>query len=315
MKELLETVVKDCGYAWRQGQVATYIPELAKARADATGIAVYDLSSGLSGAGDTDFTFTMQSVSKVVSLALALSECGEEKVFSSVGMDPLADPFNSIMRLEMDAPHRPHNPLINSGAIVVLSLLPWKKSSERIAAVSHMAARMTGRKAVAVAVNEAVYLSEKGTSDRNRALAWFLKSVGNLEGDIEDILDAYFRQCSLEVTCEDLAVLGGTLAADGRNPVTGERVVSPRVAQVVRTIMATCGMYDAAGDWMSTVGIPAKSGVSGAMLGVVPGALGLATWSPRLDSYGNSIRGVEVFRRLSDRWDLHVLRHREPLSR
>ena len=306
MKELLETVVKDCGYAWRQGQVATYIPELAKARADATGIAVYDLSSGLSGAGDTDFTFTMQSVSKVVSLALALSECGEEKVFSSVGMDPLADPFNSIMRLEMDAPHRPHNPLINSGAIVVLSLLPWKKSSERIAAVSHMAARMTGRKAVAVAVNEAVYLSEKGTSDRNRALAWFLKSVGNLEGDIEDILDAYFRQCSLEVTCEDLAVLGGTLAADGRNPVTGERVVSPRVAQVVRTIMATCGMYDGSGEFAVSVGIPAKSGVGGGIAAAVPGRMGIGTCGPALDRKGNSVAGLAMLRRLSEELKLRI---------
>ncbi len=306
MKELLETVVKDCGYAWRQGQVATYIPELAKARADATGIAVYDLSSGLSGAGDTDFTFTMQSVSKVVSLALALSECGEEKVFSSVGMDPLADPFNSIMRLEMDAPHRPHNPLINSGAIVVLSLLPWKKSSERIAAVSHMAARMTGRKAVAVAVNEAVYLSEKGTSDRNRALAWFLKSVGNLEGDIEDILDAYFRQCSLEVTCEDLAVLGGTLAADGRNPVTGERVVSPRVAQVVRTIMATCGMYDGSGEFAVSVGIPAKSGVGGGITAAVPGRMGIGTCGPALDRKGNSVAGLAMLRRLSEELKLRI---------
>ena len=306
MKELLETVVKDCGYTWRQGQVATYIPELAKARADATGIAVYDLSSGLSGAGDTDFTFTMQSVSKVVSLALALSECGEEKVFSSVGMDPLADPFNSIMRLEMDAPHRPHNPLINSGAIVVLSLLPWKKSSERIAAVSHMAARMTGRKAVAVAVNEAVYLSEKGTSDRNRALAWFLKSVGNLEGDIEDILDAYFRQCSLEVTCEDLAVLGGTLAADGRNPVTGERVVSPRVAQVVRTIMATCGMYDGSGEFAVSVGIPAKSGVGGGITAAVPGRMGIGTCGPALDRKGNSVAGLAMLRRLSEELKLRI---------
>ena len=304
MKELLETVVKDCGYAWRQGQVATYIPELAKARADATGIAVCDLSSGLSGAGDTDFTFTMQSVSKVVSLALALSECGEEKVFSAVGMDPLADPFNSIMRLEMDAPHRPHNPLINSGAIVVLSLLPWRESRERMTAVSDMAARMTGRKAVAV--NEAVYLSEKGTSDRNRALAWFLKSVGNLEGDIEDILDAYFRQCSLEVTCEDLAVLGATLAADGTNPVTGERVMSPMVARVVRTIMATCGMYDGSGEFAVSVGIPAKSGVGGGIAAAVPGRMGIGTCGPALDRKGNSVAGLAMLRRLSEELKLRI---------
>jgi glutaminase len=261
---------------------------------DATGIAVCDLSSGLSGAGGTDFTFTMQSVSKVVSLARALSECGEEKVFSAVGMDPLADPFNSIMRLEMDAPHRPHNPLINSGALVVLSLLPWRESRERMTAVSDMAARMTGRKAVAV--NEAVYLSEKGTSDRNRALAWFLKSVGNLEGDIEDILDAYFRQCSLEVT----------LAADGTNPVTGERVVSPEVARVVRTIMATCGMYDGSGEFAVSVGIPAKSGVGGGIAAAVPGRMGIGTCGPALDRKGNSVAGLAMLRRLSEELKLRI---------
>ncbi len=158
-----------------------------------------------------------------------------------------------------------------------------------MAAVSDMAARMTGRKAVAV--NEAVYLSEKGTSDRNRALAWFLKSVGNLEGDIEDILDAYFRQCSLEVTCGDLAVLGATLAADGTNPVTGERVVSPRVAQVVRTIMATCGMYNGSGEFAVTVGIPAKSGVGGGIAAAVPGGWASAPAVPPWTGKGTPWRG------------------------
>lgn len=304
MQEILDRIVSECRDAWKTGHPATYIPELAKARSDAVGAAVFDLSSGLISAGDADYLFTMQSVSKVVSLSLALSVCGEEKVFSHVGMDPLADAFNSIIRLEMDAPHRPHNPLINSGAIVVLSLLPWTKSAERIQAVTEMAAKMTGN--ASISMNASVYFSEKGTADRNRALAWFLKSVGNLEGDVEDLLDAYFQQCSLEVNCRDLAVLGATLAADGRNPLTEEQVVPPRVARVVRTIMATCGMYNGSGEFAVAVGIPAKSGVGGGIAAAVPGRMGVGTCGPSLDEKGNSVAGLEILKRLSDELRLRV---------
>ncbi len=304
MQELLDAVAAEFRDIWRNGRVATYIPELARARPDAVGLAVCDPGSGLYMAGDWDYPFTMQSVSKIVSLALALTVCGEDTVFSSVGMDPLADPFNSIMRLEMDAPHRPHNPLINSGAIVVLSLLPWTKSSERFTAVSDLAARMAGKPSVGM--NSAVYISEKETSDRNRALAWFLKSVGNLHGDIEDILDAYFRQCSLETTCADLAVIGATLAADGRNPVTGEQVLTPRVARVVRTIMATCGMYDGSGEFAVSVGIPAKSGVGGGIAAAVPGMMGIGTCGPALDSRGNSVAGLAMMKKLSEELNLRI---------
>lgn len=304
MKELLESLLRENKDAWRQGQVATYIPELAKARPDAVGISVFDLPSGLVGAGDRDYVFTMQSVSKVVSLALALTVCGESVVFSAVGMDPLADSFNSIMRLEMDAPHRPHNPLINSGAIAVLSLLPWREAEERVSAVSSMAAKMMGK--AHVPVNRAVYLSEKETGDRNRALAWFLKGVGNLKGDVEDILDSYFQQCSFEVTCSDLAVLGATLAADGKNPLTGEQVVTAPVARVVRTIMATCGMYNGSGEFAVAAGIPAKSGVGGGIMAAVPGRMGIGTCGPALDKKGNSLAGLALMKALSAELSLRI---------
>jgi glutaminase len=304
MKELLEAIVNECKDVWKQGRVATYIPELAKGRADAAGLAVFNLSSGPASAGDTKSPFTMQSVSKVVSLALALTVLGEEKVFSAVGMAALADPFNSIMRLESDAPHRPHNPLINSGAIVVLSLLPWRDGAEKLEAVRDMAARLMGKKSVEI--DTAVYLSEKQTGDRNRALAWFLKSVGNLEGDVEEILDVYFRQCSLTADCEDLAVLGATLAADGRNPLTGEQAAAPGVARVVRTIMATCGMYDGSGEFAVSVGIPAKSGVGGGISAAVPGKLGIGSWGPSLDKRGNSVAGLAMLKRLSEELNLRI---------
>ena len=304
MNTLLETIVKECGDVWKQGRVATYIPELGKGRAEASGLAVFDLASGPASAGDTKSPFTMQSVSKVVSLALALDTLGEEKVFSAVGMAALADPFNSIMRLESDAPHRPHNPLINSGAIAVLSLLPWTDGDEKFKAVHNMAARLMGKPGVEI--DAAVYLSEKETGNRNRALAWFLKSVGNLEGDVEEILDVYFRQCSLLTDCSDLAVLGATLAADGRNPLTGERVLSLKTAQIVRTIMATCGMYDGSGEFAVSVGIPAKSGVGGGISATAPGKMGIGAWGPALDKRGNSAAGLAMLKRLSEELNLRI---------
>ncbi|NLA91509.1 MAG: glutaminase A, partial [Synergistaceae bacterium] len=240
----------------------------------------------------------------VVSLALALDTLGEEKVFSAVGMAALADPFNSIMRLEMDAPHRPHNPLINSGAIMVLSLLPWREGAEKFKAVQEMAARLMGKKSAEI--DTAVYLSEKETGNRNRALAWFLKSVGNLEGDVEEILDVYFRQCSLTANCEDLAVLGATLAADGKNPLTGEQAAPPGVARIVRTIMATCGMYDGSGEFAVSVGIPAKSGVGGGIAAAVPGRMGVGAWGPSLDKRGNSVAGLAMMKQLSEELGLRI---------
>ena len=303
MRELLERIVKDCGETWREGTVATYIPELAKARPDAAGLSACDLSSGLFSAGDHSYAFTMQSVSKIVSLALALSTRGGDAVFSRVGMAPLADPFNSIMRLEMDTAHRPHNPLINSGAITVLSLLPWKDSSGRSAAVKDLASRMTGNPEIAV--NEAVFASERATAARNRALAWFLRSVGTLDGDVEDILESYFCQCSLIATSDDLAVLGATLASGGRNPITGERVLAPEVAATMRTIMATCGMYDGSGEFAVLAGIPAKSGVGGGIAASVRGRMGIGTCGPS-DGRGNSVAGVCMLSRFSRELDLRI---------
>ncbi len=248
----------------------------------------------------------MQSVSKIVSLALALTVCGEDAVFSSVGMDSPADPFNSIMRLEMDVLGiGPTTPSSIPVPLWCSPLLLRTESSERVTAVSDLAARMAGKP---LGVHEpAVYISEKETSDRNRApVAWFLKSVGNLHGDIEDILDAYFRQCSLETNCADLAVMGATLAADGRNPITEEQVLTPRVARVVRTIMATCGMYDGSGEFAVSAGIPAKSGVGGGIAAAVPGMMGIGTCGPALDSRGNSVAGLAMMKKLSEVLNLRI---------
>lgn len=184
------------------------------------GLAVTDMEGQTTAIGDKK-PCSMQSVMKVATLALALQECGENAIFSSVGVNAIADPFNSIMRLEMDAPHRPHNPMINSGAIVVVLLLPHEGVSGKINAITDMVHRLTANDAIGMI--HRVYRSEKFTRDRNRALTYFLRSVGSFKGDIEDVLDVYFRMCSLGATTRDLSVMGATLAADGRNPVSGER--------------------------------------------------------------------------------------------
>ncbi|MGC9373349.1 MAG: glutaminase A, partial [Thermovirgaceae bacterium] len=274
MDDMLTAIVDAARPRFTEGKVATYIPELGKARADALGLAVVTVEGKEHHAGDRDYPFSIQSISKLVSLALALTELGEECVFSHVGVDPTPDPFNSIMRLEMDRVHRPYNPLVNAGAIAVISLLPYKESESRTAAVLDLARRLTANGTLAV--NESIYRSEKTTSDRNRALAYFMKSTAILKGDVEDVLDSYFRQCSIEATVGDLAVMGATLASGGINPVSGERVLSTRVCQVIRALMATCGMYDGSGEFAIRVGIPAKSGVGGGIVAVVPRRMGIA---------------------------------------
>ena len=299
----LKAIVEEVRPEALLGRVATYIPELGKQSPELLGVAQVSMQGDLWAAGDADVPFTMQSISKVVSLGLALTELGEERVFARVGVDPTADPFNSIMRLEMVAPHRPQNPLINAGAIVTLSLLPYASSEERFLAVRALTRRLTGRPDLDA--DEAVYLSEKQTSDRNRALAYFLRSVGALEGDIEDLLDSYFRQCGLRVTARDLAVLGVTLASGGVNPFTGERVLAPRVCRILRALMATCGLYDGSGEFAIKVGIPSKSGVGGGILSAVEGRMGIGVFNPSLDQKGNSVGGMRLLEDLSKNLGLH----------
>lgn len=305
MEEMLAAMVENARSRHSEGKVATYIPELGKARAEALAVAITTVEGETYDGGDRDYPFSIQSISKLVSLALALTERGEEAIFSRVGVDPTPDPFNSIMRLEMDRINRPYNPLVNAGAIAVISYLPYEESRSRTAAVLDLARRLTANENLAV--NEAIYRSEKRTSDRNRALAYFMRSTAILEGDVEDVLDSYFRQCSIEATVRDLAVMGATLASGGINPVSGERVLSSRVCRVVRALMATCGMYDGSGEFAIRVGIPAKSGVGGGILAVVPRRMAVAVCGPALDGKGNSICGMQVLEELSRELRLRVL--------
>lgn len=290
------------------GEPADYLRDVQGPDINAFAAALCTTQGEVTGVGNHDRLLALQSVSKAFTYAVALQERGLDRVLAFIGVEPSGEAFNELSQHDDG---RPFNPLINAGAIMAQALVPGETLEEREALLLDRYAALAG---APLAVSEEVLAAEQVRADRNFALAHMLASSGMLSHDPHEVVQGYLRQCSVEVTTTQLAVMGATFAGGGRNPVTGERVFDERVVQQTLSVMLTCGMYDASGTWVSQIGIPAKSGVSGAMLGVVPGALGLATWSPRLDSYGNSIRGLDLFRRLSDRWDLHVLRHRDPVG-
>jgi glutaminase len=285
------------------GEVATYIPELGAADPSWFGIALSTLDGHLYEAGDVHRQFTIQSVSKPFVYALALADRGLDEVLSRVGVEPTGEAFNSI-RLD-SASGRPLNPMVNAGAIVTASLADGATAEERFARILAGLSEFAGRD---LAVDERVYASESETGDHNRALAYLMHGTGALRCGVEDALRVYFRQCSVLVTAHDLAVMAATIAAGGVHPVSGRAVVSPAVAQHVLTVMATCGTYDYAGEWLLRVGMPAKSGVSGAMVAALPAQFGLGVFSPPLDSRGNSVRAIAVCEELSARFGMHMMR-------
>ncbi len=283
------------------GEVATYIPELAKADPSVCGLAVATLDGHVYTAGDL-VPFTIQSVSKPFVYALALADSGPEAVLAKVGAEPTGDPFNTIS-LD-DVTIRAHNPMVNAGAIVTTSLVAGATREEQFERLLSGLSAFAGR---ALTVDESVFQSESSTGDRNRAIAYLMRSAGLLDEDVEQQIANYFRQCSVVVTARDLAVMTATLANAGVNPLTGVEVIPRDVVASVLTVMATCGMYDYSGEWLYRVGLPAKSGVSGAVGAVLPGQLGLAAHSPRLDPQGNSVRGVTACELISERLGLHLL--------
>lgn len=304
MKKLLETIIDNNKHWTAEGAVATYIPELSKANPDALGICVSTLDDEEYCAGDCEMKFTIQSISKVITLMLAILDNGKEYVFSKVGMEPTADAFNSIIALETRNHHKPINPMINAGAIATVSLVSGNNSEDAFARILKFARKITGN--TELDINNDVYHSEKATGHKNRALAYYMKSTGIIEGDVEEVLDVYFKQCSIEATCKDIARIGAMLANDGVLPWNGERVISRGAARIVKTIMITCGMYDASGHFAVHIGIPAKSGVGGGILAAVPGRMGIGVVGPALDVKGNSIGGIKVLEELSKELDLSI---------
>ncbi|WP_281889241.1 glutaminase A [Paenibacillus sp. YYML68] len=288
----------------QHGRPASYIPELAHAPADALGAVILSADGRKLEAGDSSYVFTLQSISKVFTLLLALMDQGEERVFRKVGMEPTGDDFNSMLKLELVEPGIPFNPLINAGAITVTSLIAGQTPTERTSRVLAFFRELTGDPALTY--NETVYASEKATAHRNRSLAYFLKDNDVLDADVEETLDVYFKHCSIEADCSHLARLALVLALNGKDPHTGRELVPRRYVQIAKSFMITCGMYNASGEFAIQVGLPAKSGVAGGILALVPGRYGIGVVGPALNDKGNSVAGVHLLRTMSEAMDWSI---------
>jgi glutaminase len=283
------------------GAVADYIPELKRANPAHFGIGLVTIDGHIYEVGDSAVPFTIQSVSKAFVFALALELVGEERVAAAIGVEPSGEAFNSI-RLTND--NRPFNPMVNAGAIACSGLIHQVDGAAAFERIRAKLSEFAGRE---LGVDDAVHASEVTTGNRNRAIAWLLRNYSVVLGDVDAVLDTYFRQCAVLVTARDLAVMAATLANRGVNPVTGVQVITPHVVARTLSVMTSSGMYDYAGEWIYRVGIPAKSGVGGGIVAALPSQIGLGTFSPCLDSHGNSVRGLRVCEALSARFDLHML--------
>lgn len=278
-----------------RGKVAQYIPELATVDLNQFGIAVAPIDGAPVSAGNADTLFSIQSISKVFSLTEALQHVGAT-LWQRVGREPSGDPFNSIVQLEHER-GIPRNPFINPGAIVVADvLLEDRSSDEAVNDVLNLCRTLA--EDASIQVDKAVAESEMRTGSRNRALAHFMKAEGNLKAPVEDVLSLYFRQCSIAMSCRQLAVAGRYLAAAGQNPADGSTVLSAQRARRVTALMMMCGSYDASGEFAFRVGLPAKSGVGGGILCIVPGIAAVTAWSPGLDAKGNSHLASIAFQEL-----------------
>jgi glutaminase len=283
------------------GALADYIPELAKVEPNSFGLALATVAGDLYAVGDSEVPFTIQSVSKAFVFCLALELAGRDAVLARVGVEPSGDAFNAIV-FNPDT-NCPFNPMVNAGAITVSGIVRDVAGKGAFDLILDKLSEAAGRR---LAVDEAVYRSETETGHRNRAIGHLLRNFGVIGGGVDDVLDVYFRQCSILVTASDLARMGATLANVGENPVTGRQVFELSAVRNALAVMFTCGMYDYSGNWAFDVGLPAKSGVGGGIVGVVNRQIGIGSYSPRLDAKGNSVRGVAAFKDLADELGLHA---------
>lgn len=284
-----------------EGEVADYIPELSKVDPNQFGICIATRDGHLYEVGDTRVKFTIQSISKALSYGLALEDRGEDHVLSRIGVEPSGDAFNAISLKPGSG--APFNPMINAGAIATCGQILKNDGQSRIDRIIQYLSTCAGHQ---LEIDQEIYRSESDTGHRNRAIGWMLRNFGIIDEDPRDIVETYFQQCSLMVTCADLAVMGATLANQGVNPLTGERAISHEYVDNVLAVMASCGMYDWSGEWIYRVGLPAKSGVGGGILAVLPGQLGIGVFSPRLDAQGNSVRAIRVCMDLARELSLHM---------
>ena len=303
MNTLLSRIIHDCAPHTARGHVATYIPELAKVDPDRLGIYISSPDGDYS-AGDCAAPFTMQSVVKPLILLLALMDSGIDTVRALVGVEATGKPFDTFNYSDQALTGAHINPMINTGAIALCTLIRGRDYNERFDRLLALVRTLADNPNLEV--DQAVFRSEQLTGNKNRALAYLLTAYGMISDPVNEILDCYFKACSIVVNCRDLAKIAHIFALRGIRPVTGERLFPAEYAKYVTATMATCGMYDGSGEFALEVGFPAKSGVGGGIMGVIPRNLGIGVYAPALDRHGNSVAGVQALAQLSRELDLSI---------
>ncbi|WP_457803194.1 glutaminase B [Vibrio cholerae] len=295
--EILASIIEEVRPLTGQGKVADYIPALAKVPSEKLGIAVFTNQGEVISAGDAQEGFSIQSISKVLSLTLAMGLYQPDELWIRVGKEPSGQAFNSLIQLEME--HGiPRNPFINAGAIVVCDMLQSRLSAPRQRLLEFVR-QLSGEPLIAY--DKVVAASEMMHSDRNAAIAYLMRSFGNFHNEVIPVLHNYFHACALKMSCVELAKTFSYLANKGVSVVTGETVITPTQSKQTNALLATCGLYDGAGEFAYRVGMPGKSGVGGGIIAVVPGEMTIAVWSPALDQSGNSLAGTRALELLAQR--------------
>ena len=297
---IVEEAMKIARQEIPKGAVADYIPELGKADPNQLGICIYLIQGEKIELGDYKTRFTIQSVSKIISLCVALELFGPEKLFEKIGAEPSGEAFNSLVELDLNS-NKPYNPLINSGALAVAGMLIEEVSFHDMLRFSKELCDDNE-----IVMNKTVYESEMSTCSRNRAIAYLLESKNIIESDVEDALRFYTKMCSLDVTAESLANFANRIANDGVGNITGKRYLSSETVRIVKTLMPTCGMYDGSGTYAVEVGIPTKSGVGGGLLAVSDKRAGIGVFGPALDPKGNSIAGCRLLKEIASKLRLSL---------
>lgn len=298
----LEDIINEERDVARNGRIPDYIEKVDNEDHGAISIAITGLNGKTIQAGDDEGRFSLQSISKVISLAVALMDQGKEKVFQHVGKEPTGDPYHSLMGMEVKKDGGPLNPMVNAGAIAVVGQIKGETVDERFQKVLALTRKLAGNPEIDY--NREVYQYED--QDLNRALFYYNRSGGYVEGDLVDVLPIYWKMTSIEVTIKELAHIGAVIANNGKDLDSDEQIIPSDVVTVLKTFMVTCGMYDQSGAFAIDVGIPAKSGISGGIVAAVPGRMGIAVLGPDLNKHNNSIAGVRLLRKMSERWNLSL---------
>lgn len=304
MEQLLEQILKECEEYKTLGKPAGYIPELAKGDVNDLGVYIVGSNGQDFKAGDYNKRFTMQSIVKPILLLLCLMDNGMDKVRESIGVEATGKPFDAINVSDSSLSSQHLNPMVNMGAIFMCTMIKGENYNERFERLLDLTRKLADNPEIEV--DQAVYMSEKRTGNKNRALAFLLKTYGMINDDVEDILDCYFKACSMTVSCRDLARIAFVFANKARHPLSDEYLFRPEYAQYVNAVLVTCGMYDGSGDFAVRVGLPAKSGVGGGIMAISPTRMGIGIFSPGLDSKGNSVAGIKALEEISKRMYLSI---------